>query len=94
MPCATSSRVLPGLAEDDTRNSLLTLARIWLTVATVDRTEGRGGLGLERMPAGAGEALRLARSGYLGEADDPWDDAAKALARADADMMLAAIDAG
>jgi predicted nucleotidyltransferase len=86
--------LLPGLADDDTRNSLLTLARIWLTLATgrIEPKDVAASWALERMPDGAGEALRLARSAYLGEAADRWDDAAKGSARADADTMLAAIE--
>ena len=88
--------LLPGLAEDDTRNSLLTLARVWLTLETgrIEPKDVAAGWALERMPAGAGKALRRARDGYLGKADDPWDDDGKALARADAEAILAAIGAG
>ncbi len=86
--------LLPGLAEDDTRNALLTLARIWLTVATgrIEPKDVAATWALERMPDGAGDALRLARAGYRGEDEERWDDAAKALARSDADAMLAAIE--
>ena len=88
--------LLPGLADDDTRNSLLTLARIWLTVATgrIEPKDVAAAWALERMPGGAGEALRLARAGYLDETKDTWDDAARVLAHADADAMLAAITPG
>ena len=87
--------LLPGLAEDDTRNSLLTIARIWLTLTTgrIEPKDVAATWAIERMPDGAGQALRLARAAYLGEADDRWDETGKVLARADADVMLAAIDA-
>jgi hypothetical protein len=44
---------------------------------------------LERMPAGTGAALRLARAGDLGEAIDTWDEAGIAAARRDWASILA-----
>lgn len=77
--------LLPGIEEDDTRNSLLTLARIWFTLATgrIESKDVAAAWALERLPDGAGEALRLARAGYLGDAEDRWDAAAIALAKVD-----------
>jgi predicted nucleotidyltransferase len=86
--------LLPGLEEDDTRNSLLTLARIWLTLATgrIESKHVAAAWALERLPVEVGEGLRLARAGYLGEARDTWDEPAMLNARTDWQAMLDAID--
>ena len=67
--------VLPGL-EDDTRNSVLTLARIWLTVETgeIAGKDRAAVWALERLPAEHREVLARARAIYLGEEDERWDD--------------------
>ncbi len=85
--------LLPGLEEGDTRNSLLTLARIWYTLetGTIESKDVAAGWALKRLPAGAGEALALARAAYRGDAVDAWDAAAKATARFDWDAMLEGI---
>ena len=88
--------LLPGIeAKDDTRNSLLTLARIWFTLSTgrIESKDVAAAWALERLPSGVGEGLRLARSAYLGEAGDHWDAPATALAMTDWTAMTAAIDA-
>ena len=72
--------------ETDTRNVVLTLARIWSTAAT-DRPPGElhstvrilakdaaAEWALERLPEEHRPVLARARSGYLGQADDHWDD--------------------
>ena len=86
--------LLPGLETDDTRNSLLTLARIWFTLATgrIESKDVAATWALERLLDGAGEGLRLARAGYLGDARDTWDEPAKAGARMDWQAMVEAID--
>ena len=86
--------LLPGLEEDDTRNSLLTLARIWFTLATgrIESKDVAADWAIERLPDGAGDGLRLARAGYLGEARDTWDEPAMASARTDWQAMVEAID--
>ncbi len=85
--------LLPGIEEDDTRNSLLTLARIWFTLATgrIESKDVAAAWALERLPDRAGEALRLARAGYLGDADDRWDAPAITLATTDWAAMIEAI---
>lgn len=85
--------LLPGLLEDDTRNSLLTLARIWYTLetGTIASKDVAAGWALDRLPDGRGEALAIARSAYLGEAADDWDEDGKAAARTDWDAMGEAI---
>lgn len=67
--------VMPGL-EDDTRNSVLTLARIWLTIDTgeIGSKDGAADWALERLPPEHREVLTRARAIYLGEEDDRWDD--------------------
>jgi len=86
--------LLPGLEDDDTRNSLLTLARIWFTLSTgrIESKDVAAAWALERLPTGAGEALSLARAAYAGEAVDHWDAPAIEHARADWVTMTAAID--
>jgi predicted nucleotidyltransferase len=70
-----AEEVMPGLA-DDTRNSVLTLARIWLTVETgeIGPKERAADWVLERLPEEHSEVLARARAIYLGEEDERWDD--------------------
>jgi Domain of unknown function (DUF4111)/Nucleotidyltransferase domain len=70
-----ADEVMPGLA-DDTRNSVLTLARIWLTVETGEiRPKDRAAdWALERLPEEHRQVLARARAIYLGEEDERWDD--------------------
>jgi predicted nucleotidyltransferase len=89
--------LLPGIeAKDDTRNSLLTLARIWFTLSTgrIESKDVAAAWALERLPDGTGEALRLARAGYLGQVADRWDAPQIALAKADWSAMTTAIRPG
>ena len=67
--------VMPGLV-DDTRNSVLTLARIWLTVETgeISPKDRAADWALERLPPEHQEVLARARAIYLGEQDERWDD--------------------
>jgi predicted nucleotidyltransferase len=89
---------LPSLVADlepDTRNVLLTLARMWTTVATgriVSKDEAAA-WALERLPPSARLALERARAGYLGSLDDRWDDlaAARSATEAMADHVRAAV---
>jgi streptomycin 3"-adenylyltransferase len=90
--------VIPDLManlDDDVRNVLLTLARVWFTLetGTIASKDSASAWALDRLPGGRGEALRQARAGYLGEQVDRWDDAAMASARADAAAIRAAIEA-
>ena len=89
--------VLPDLLadlEDDTRNVLLTLARVWLTLetGTIDTKDVAADWALARLPDGLGAALRRSRAAYVGDATDVWDDAAMADARADAAAISHAIE--
>lgn len=67
--------LLAGL-ESDTRNAVLTLARIWMTLATGDigSKSAAADWALERLPADRRAVLVRARAAYLGEHEDSWDD--------------------
>ena len=88
---------IPGLLADiegDTRNVLLTLARIWTTVATgeIQPKDAAADWALGRLPEDRRGALARARDRYLGvePGPDAWSDR-MASARATADAMVAAI---
>jgi streptomycin 3"-adenylyltransferase len=79
---------LPSLRADldtDTRNVLLTLARMWFTVATGDMTgkDAAASWAAERLPPAVGALLERARDGYLGSIADRWDDLQAAQSTAD-----------
>jgi len=66
---------VPSLLDDldsDTRNVLLTLARIWTTVGTggIRSKDAAADWVLARLPEGYRPMLELARNAYLGVADD------------------------
>ncbi len=89
--------VVPDLVadlEDDTRNVLLTLARVWLTIETgmIGTKDVAADWALARLPDGLGAALRRSRAAYVGDATDVWDVAAMAEARADAAAIRQAIE--
>ena len=70
---------LDGLLEDldeDTRNVVLTLARTWCTVATgaIRSKDDAATWALARLPEEHRPVLVRARSIYLGEDDEQWDD--------------------
>ena len=69
---------LLGDLEIDTRNVLLTLARMWMTAATgvVRPKDVAARWAAERLPVEHRPLVLRARSGYLGEVDDRWDDLA------------------
>jgi predicted nucleotidyltransferase len=62
--------------EPDTRNVLLTLARIWCTLATgeIRGKDAAAAWALERLSEEHRPALAHARAGYLGAEDDRWDE--------------------
>jgi predicted nucleotidyltransferase len=76
---------LLGDLDTDTRNVLLTLARMWMTASTgeVQPKDAAADWALDRLPEEHRPLLARARAGYLGEADDRWEDqaAVNALAR-------------
>ena len=70
---------LPSLLddlEDDTRNVLLTLARMWMTATTgeVRPKDVAADWAASRLSAGSRSLMLRARAGYLGESVDRWDD--------------------
>lgn len=78
---------IPSLLDDlgtDTRNVLLTLARMWVTVATGEfrSKDAAAAWAMDRLPAADRPLLERARAGYLGEVEDHWveDPALRSLA--------------
>jgi predicted nucleotidyltransferase len=67
--------VLRGL-DEDTRNMVLTLARVWCSVETgaIRSKDGAAAWALERLPDEHRSVLERARAVYLGEAEERWDD--------------------
>lgn len=70
---------LPSLLGDldtDTRNVVLTLARIWTTLATgqIRGKDEAADWALARLPAEQRAVLARARAVYLGVEDERWDD--------------------
>jgi len=97
---------IPGLLDDlepDTANVLLTLARIWTTVATgeIRAKDAAADWVLGHLPEEHRPVLARARAVYLGEVEDErWDDlrlgirpTAEAIVR-EIDRALAGTDAG
>jgi streptomycin 3"-adenylyltransferase len=64
--------------ESDTRNVLLTLARIWTTLATgtVRSKDAAADWVLGRLPEAHRPVLERARAVYLGDAEEGWEDLA------------------
>jgi predicted nucleotidyltransferase len=62
--------------DDDTRNVILTLARIWSTVATgsIRSKDAAADWALERLPEEHRAVLARARAIYLGDEPERWDD--------------------
>ena len=87
---------VPALLDDldsDTRNVLLTLARIWTTLATGDIRSKDGAVDwvLDRLPAEHRPVMTAARAEYLGAREHSWVDALPA-ARACAQRLVMEID--
>ena len=78
--------------EQDTRNLLLRLARIWQTVVTgiIDRKDRAAEWAEERLPSDYQQLMERARAMYLGRQPDGWTDLASE-ARAGADHMISQI---
>ena len=81
---------LLGDLDDDTRNVLLTLARMWSTIVTgeIRSKDQAADWVLERMPDEHRPVLDLARDAYLGLSADDW--AARLPAAREAAAVLAA----
>jgi predicted nucleotidyltransferase len=87
---------VPGLLdelESDTRNVILTLARIWTTVATgeIRTKDGAADWVLARLPAVHRPVLVHARAVYLGEDEDRWTELAAGV-RPHAEHVVAEIE--
>ncbi|MGX1541431.1 aminoglycoside adenylyltransferase family protein [Streptomyces adustus] len=90
---------IPGLLDDldsDTRNVLLTFARIWTTLATgrIKSKDAAADWAIARLPPEHRAPLEHARQLYLGchYSDESWSDALRARVRPHADRVLAEID--
>ncbi|MEV5552299.1 aminoglycoside adenylyltransferase family protein [Nonomuraea wenchangensis] len=81
---------------DDTRNVLLTLARIWVTLATGEITskDAAADWALARLPPRHRPVLEHARNLYLTchYQDEVWDDGLKTQVRPHVDEVLSRID--
>ncbi|MEU5403340.1 aminoglycoside adenylyltransferase family protein [Streptomyces sp. NPDC005963] len=66
---------LLGELHSDTRNVVLTLARIWMTLetGTIDSKESAADWALVRLPADLRPVLAHARAVYRGETEERWD---------------------
>lgn len=84
--------VLEGI-DTDTRNGILTLARIWCTLATgeIRSKDAAADWALTRLPEEHRPVLARARAVYLGEEDERWNDLA-ARVRPHADHVVGEID--
>jgi predicted nucleotidyltransferase len=78
--------------DSDTRNVLLTLARMWCTLAAggVRSKDAAADWALERLPDEHRAVLARARAIYVGEAEERWDDLAPR-ARPHADYVVGEI---
>jgi predicted nucleotidyltransferase len=70
---------VPGLMaelDSDTRNVVLTLARIWTTLGTgaITTKDAAADWAMVRLPAEHRAVLARARAVYLGEEEERWDD--------------------
>ncbi|MBA3245929.1 MAG: DUF4111 domain-containing protein [Actinobacteria bacterium] len=84
---------LVGELDEDTRNVILTLARIWGTVATgeIRSKDAAADWALERLPQEQRPVLARARAIYLGEEEERWDDLGSRL-RPHADHVIGEIE--
>ncbi|WP_204016316.1 aminoglycoside adenylyltransferase family protein [Sphaerimonospora thailandensis] len=90
---------IPGLLDDldgDTRNVVLTFARIWTTLATGEVTskDAAAGWALAQLPPEHRPVLRHAKELYLScrYAEERWSDELKAQVRPHIDRVLTEID--
>jgi predicted nucleotidyltransferase len=76
---------LLGDLETDTRNVLITLARMWMTASTgeVHSKDVAAAWAAERLPAEHQPLMVRARAGYLGDVEDRWHDLAAVRSVAD-----------
>ncbi|MFE9689427.1 aminoglycoside adenylyltransferase family protein [Micromonospora sp. NPDC005806] len=100
VPAADLARAIvagiPGLLaglDDDTRNVLLTFARIWATLASGDvlPKDAAADWALAQLPTEHRPVLAHARASYLGEAQERWSDDLTAQVRPHVDHVRAEI---
>lgn len=84
---------LLGDLDSDTRNVILTLARIWSTIATgaICSKDAAADWALARLPDEHRAVLARARAIYLGDEEEGWDDIHPHL-RPHADYVVAEIN--
>jgi predicted nucleotidyltransferase len=85
--------IVAGLDVDETRNVILTLARIWSTTVTgaIRSKDAAADSALERLPEEHRLVLARARAIYLGHEEERWDDIQPQV-RPYADHIVAEID--
>ncbi|WP_217206681.1 aminoglycoside adenylyltransferase family protein [Streptomyces sp. AC550_RSS872] len=85
---------LLGDLDTDTRNVLLTLARIWTTLATgtIRSKDAAADWALPRLPAEHRPVLAHARAVYVGERDERWDSDLLPGVHPCAEFLVEAID--
>lgn len=84
---------LLGDLDGDTRNVILTLARIWSTLATglIRSKDAAADWALDRLPEEHRAVLAHARASYLGDEEERWDDL-QPLVWAHVDVVVAEIN--
>jgi hypothetical protein len=84
--------LLHGL-DGDTRNGILTLARIWSTVATdvIRSKDAAAEWALARLPEEHRAVLARARAIYVGDEEERWDDVRPRI-RSHADYVVGEIE--
>ena len=84
---------LLGDLDHDSRNVLLTLARIWTTLATdtIRSKDAAADWVIERLPSAHRAVLAHARAVYLGEEEERWDSELRAGVRHCAGFLVEAI---
>jgi len=82
-----------GDLEHDTRNVLLTLARVWTTLATdtIRSKDAAADWAAERLPSEHRAVLAHARAVYLGDEEERWYGHLRAGVRPCADFLVDAI---
>jgi streptomycin 3"-adenylyltransferase len=83
------SDLVPEL-EDDTRNVLLTLARIWHTLETdsIGSKQSSAGWVLERLPEGYKPVVEHALAACLGQTKEDWEKIPRQLIKECADYLI------
>jgi predicted nucleotidyltransferase len=88
---------IPGLLadlQDDTRNVILTFARIWVTLATgeIRAKDAAADWALAHLPVDQRPVMAHAKAIYCGQTEERWPDDLAAQVRSHVDLLLAEID--